>query len=68
MLPNKDVYYIIFYIILYTICIILYNLCNSFKHDLHCASPCGVDFVLAKEGAAEVMFEMVTEITISLLN
>ena len=44
-----------------------YNLCNPFKHDLRCASLCGVEFVFpkerrGKEGAAEVMFERVTEI------
>ena len=26
-----------------------YNLCNPFKHDLRCASICGVEFVFPKE-------------------
>ena len=43
------------------------NLCNPFKYDLRCASFCGVEFVFTKErrekeGAAEVIFERVTDI------
>ena len=25
------------------------NLCTPFKHDIHCASLCGVEFVVTKE-------------------
>ena len=44
-----------------------YNLCNPFKHDHRCASLSGVEFVFTKErrekeGAAEVIFERVTDI------
>ena len=28
---------------------IIYNLCTPFKHDIHCASLCGVEFVVTKE-------------------
>ena len=28
---------------------LIYNLCNPFKHDLRCASLCGVDFVFKRE-------------------
>ena len=43
--------------------LLLYNLCNPFKHDLRYASLCGVEFVLqGKEGVKKVMFERVTEI------
>ena len=27
----------------------LYNLCTPFKHDIRCASLCGVEFVITKE-------------------
>ena len=39
---------------------------HPFKHYLRCTSFCGVDFVFkkGKEGAAKVMFERVTKITL----
>ena len=51
----------------YNFCISLfYNLCNPFKHDLRCASLCGVEFVFKKDrrekdGAVEVKFERVDQ-------
>ena len=43
------------------------NLCDPCKHDLRCASLCGVEFLFTwesreKQGAAEVMFKRVTVI------